>query len=283
MPDIIANTMDELYQKVIRKILDEGEEVTARGLTFKECRFQHLLLKNPRARVIRNPLRKVSLKFTAAEFIWMMGGRSDIEMISTYNKRMATFSDDGETLNGAYGPRLRDWNGMDQIANVIKQLRDDLYTRQAVIIILDPRKDLYTKTKDVPCNDLLQFMYREGALHMSCYVRSNDMNWGIPYDIFHWTMLQEMIASELGVPVGEYNHFIGSMHIYDKDYDAMAKIADACPEHVSVMPDMPLNQDVIATINMLESVEVCRRCLNKDTRVGLPDYWREFINPLFEV
>ena len=278
---IVANDIDSLYKLAITEVLHHGKEYTTRGLTFKELRFQQLVLLNPRARMIQNKTRKFSSKFMAAEFIWMMNGHDELESITPYNKRMANFSDDGVVLHGAYGPRLRNWVGFDQVTNVVNQLKADNNTRQAVIIILDPVIDLAEKTKDIPCNDLLQFIHRDGELHMSCYVRSNDLNWGFPYDVFHWTMLQEMIATELGFDVGEYNHFIGSMHIYDKDYDAMAKVAVDTTSHVPMLPMPPGN--VIDTVNRLGDFEDTYRTTGEVDFHGLSYWWQGIANQIISV
>lgn len=258
----IKDNLDDLYKDVIKEVMSEDNIIEARGLRFKEIIFPHLVLTNPRARIIQNSARKISKKFMIAEFIWMMGGRSDIEMLSHYNKNISQFSDDGRTLHGAYGPRLRYWehlhNGevryMDQLESCVQRLKQDTGSRQAVMIILNPGNDLMEKTKDVPCNDLLQFFIRDNKLHMSCYVRSNDVNWGFPYDIFHWTMLQELYAGILGVELGEYHHIAGSLHIYDKDFELMEKILSENVVHTP-MPYMPRYKDleILQTLGQIET------------------------------
>jgi thymidylate synthase len=240
---IVSNSLDDIYQKVASKILFSGEDVIARGLSFKECRFQHLVLTNPRNRIISNDARKFSYKFAMAEFIWIMSGQCNLEMIGTYNKRIREFSDDGCTLHGAYGPRLRHWSlqhgDVDQLENCFQRLRKDLYTRQASIVILDPAIDFTTPTKDVPCNNYLQFLYRENKLDLVVYVRSNDLYLGFPYDIFEWTMLQEIFAKALNVELGQYHHLVGSLHIYTQDFEKFNKIihTQVSPQEMPPMPD----------------------------------------------
>jgi thymidylate synthase len=279
---IIASDIDALYKEILSDILKNGITVTARGLVFKEVRFQHYILTNPRARVIQNPTRKMVKRFAMAEFIWMMSGKKDVESISFYNKNIAQFSDNGIVLRGAYGPRLRNWrgndiiSGTDQLRNCMDKLKKDLYTRQAVVIILDPLLDLVTPTKDVPCNDLLHFMVREGRLDLACYVRSNDSLLGFPYDVFHWTMLQEIFACELGVEVGEYHHFVGSMHIYDKDESHMYNIKDTSVVHVPMTP-MPKDTD-LNVIERLAEFEKVNRGILRTNSLPLNGWWVEKAN-----
>lgn len=246
MNDLIlkADSLDSMYKTIITNIIFKGDDVTARGLSFREIQFAHLILTDPRNRVISNLERKLSKRFMMGEFIWMMDGKSNLDQIKFYNKKWADFSDNGIDLNGAYGPRLRRWGQpvfeLDQLQNTVKKLKADIYSRQAVLVILDPAKDLVNYTKDVPCNNYLQFLYRGGVLHLMCYVRSNDLMLGFPYDAFHWTMLQEMVACELGVDVGDYHHIVGSLHIYNNDFDKMLKIHGSATSNEPMAP-MPLN------------------------------------------
>jgi thymidylate synthase len=277
-----SSNMDDLYKLAINRIIYDGEYVTARGLNFKECRFQHLILSNPRARIINNSERKFSKRFAIAEFIWMMTGKCDLSQISFYNKRMAEFSDNGIDLHGAYGPRLRHWSlqhgDVDQLTNCLQRLQNDIYTRQASIAILDPAIDFTVKTKDVPCNNYIQFLYRNNKLDMMVYVRSNDLLLGFPYDIFEWTLLQEIYASSLHVDLGEYHHIVGSLHIYKQNMDKMNSILQ-CPTENSGMDKMPEDTD-LGIFDILEKFEKEYRNNPDRNLVSYPTntYWNRLAN-----
>lgn len=276
---ITGNNIDSIYKDTIYKVLYFGDQVEARGLKFKEILFSHIILTNPRARIVQNTERNISKKFMIAEFIWIMSGQNSLDMISFYNKNYSQFSDDGKTLHGAYGPRLRNWNGFDQLTNCLERLENDKGSRQSVAVILDPGKDFTEKTKDIPCNDLLQFFIRDNKLHMSCYVRSNDINWGFPYDIFHWAMLQEMFASILDVELGEYHHFVGSFHIYDKDYKKMEKCLSYNDAHIP-MQKMPKLYD-LSILNTLKNMEHAYRVVGVDDPwIGVNQYWNDLFSML---
>ena len=278
----VNNNLDGLYHEAANEILAYGETVTARGLTFKELRFQHLILTDPRNRIITNKERKASKRFMAAEFILMMGSNPWIADIAFYNKHMLKFSDDGISLHGAYGPRLRHWGqpqvDFDQIQDCLRRLKEDIFTRQAVIVILDPGIDFTVKTKDIPCNNLLQFMYREGRLDLACYVRSNDLFLGFPYDVFHWTMLQEIFATALKVKLGHYHHIVGSFHIYDNNIEQMEKIVAEkliVPDPMKPMPEITSLKILDALKYVEEKYRETGYFINK-TEEPLPEWWAEF-------
>ena len=48
-------------------------------------------------------------------------------------------------------------------------------------------------------------------------MRSNDIWFGLPYDIFQFTSLQILLSMELGVGIGTYTHICGSLHLYERD------------------------------------------------------------------
>lgn len=52
-------------------------------------------------------------------------------------------------------------------------------------------------------------------------MRSNDMIWGVPYNIFQWTCVQEIMAGWLNLDVGSYNHISDSLHVYRRHWQEL--------------------------------------------------------------
>lgn len=61
----------------------------------------------PTERVLFNTARDANPFFHVYESLWMLAGRNDVEPLAYYNSRIANYSDDGKTFNGAYGYRWR--------------------------------------------------------------------------------------------------------------------------------------------------------------------------------
>ena len=172
------------------------------------------IITNPRKGIVESKIRDLSMSYAVGELMWYMSGSNKVSDISKYSKVWDRLSDDGETVNSAYGYRIHHQFGFDQWEHVKKLLSEDPMSRQDVIHI----KDASNKpTKDMPCTVALQYQIREGKLYATTFMRSNDLWFGFPYDVFTFTAFQVKLAMELGVDVGEYTHIASSLHLYEKD------------------------------------------------------------------
>lgn len=167
---------------------------------------------NSRQRVLFCPGRNANPFFHLMEAIWMFAGRNDVAFVSEFNARMKQYSDDGETLHGAYGYRWR--HPADQIAEIVNKLRWDRNTRQATIVIAEPA-DFARESKDVPCNLVISFNVLNNALQMTVFCRSNDAIWGAyGSNVVHFSMLHELVALYSGLNVGRLYQISNNFHEY---------------------------------------------------------------------
>lgn len=224
------DSIAESYAGLLKYVLENGDEVSPRGMLTKEITPATVVIKNPRKRVVDNKIRKLNYGFMIGELFWILQGNNDLS-ITHYNKQWSNFSDDGETLNGAYGKRIFDWNGINQFKEVVNRLKNDSESRQGTIIIFDPSRD-FKNTKDVPCTNLMRFSIRNGKLNMRVVMRSNDLIYGLPYDLYNFTMLQEIMAGMLDVEVGEYTHVVDSLHLYEMHFELAKEIINNPNESV---------------------------------------------------
>src|SRR5262249_19787186 len=129
----------------------------------------------------------------------------------------------------------------------------------------------------------LQFLVRGNVLCAFTYMRSNDAFWGLPHDVFSFTMLQELIARSLGFEIGPYKHSVTSLHLYDKHRnDAKQYVDEGVQARIGIaMPPMPAG-DPWASVRVLLGAEPRIRSgeiLNaKDTDVD--PYWQDLIQLL---
>ncbi len=225
----------QLYQYQLNYILNHGRDVEIRGRPTKELLDVATIIDEPRRRVHVVPGRRANPFLALSESLHVLAGRNDVASLLPYNKRIVEFSDDGLTLYGAYGLRIKE-----QIPRLIARLKADPNDRRAVLSIWDP-KDLDANTKDPPCNDIVMFKLREGKLHMTVTNRSNDLHWGLyAVNIYQFGILQEYLSTRLGAELGTQTHLSNSLHIYTDELGA--KITDRMLEAMNngvPLPSLP--------------------------------------------
>lgn len=219
MTDTIwSEDIGKLWVMLLESLIEHGQHVSPRGLPCRELLGVTLVLSNPFNNVIVSEKRKLNYRFMVAEWLWIWFGHADVATIARYNSKIAQFSDDGETFRGAYGPRIeRQW------PVIVQKLTADPDSRQAVIQVLGWRDVLFS-TRDVPCTLTLQFLLRDGPagtkqLNTIVNMRSSDAWLGLPYDVFNFSMLANVLAVQLGVRLGWLQLNLGSSHLYERDLE----------------------------------------------------------------
>ena len=215
-------TMDEMWMNAVSELLQRGHETTSRVGKTKELLGYSETLTHVQQTFLLNKQRRLSPAYAAAEVLWYLSGTNTIDMIRAYAPQYHKFAEDG-VAHGAYGHRWKHATRDDQFELLTELLQKSPDSRQAVVTMWKA-DDLWhcvrEKRKDIPCTLSLQFLVREGKLHLVTTMRSNDAWLGLPYDVFAFTCLQWLVASVLGVEPGAYTHQAGSMHLYEKNWKA---------------------------------------------------------------
>ena len=157
--------------------------------------------------------------FALAEASWVLAGTRDVKLLETFVSKMSKYSDDGVTLHGAYGFRMRKKYHTDQLERAISLLRDDPNSRRVVVTLWDI-DDLGSNSKDLPCNVMFFVKVRSSRLDLTVCNRSNDLYLGVPYDVLTFNVIQRYLAGKLKLSIGTQVHFTDSLHVYlanDKD------------------------------------------------------------------
>lgn len=198
-------------------VLQHGKPVAVRGEVTREVLGRGTLIEKPYERFPFLPGRLGDPFALLAESLWVLAGRNDLEWLSHYLPRATQFSDDGCVWRAGYGPRLRNWKGVDQLREVYRLLADDRTSRRAVVTLFDPASD-FENSRDIPCNNWLSWLVREGRLLLNVAMRSNDAMWGFSgINSFEWSVLQELLAGWLDVETGPAYFLASSFHIYERD------------------------------------------------------------------
>ncbi len=206
--------MDDLYPRLVAQVLEKGESVSPRGQLTKEIRPFTFQLTNPLNRLITNPARKLNPAFALLEAFQFVTGTTNAMQQVRFNSGIANFvSEETGEIEAPYGVLVKS-----QILHVIKLLETDPDSRQAILSLYSEQHQ--HPMLNVPCTCTLQFFVRHNKLELVTYMRSNDLWWGTPYDVFQFTAMQEIIATALGKYMGPYTHVAGSGHLYEPFFEA---------------------------------------------------------------
>lgn len=228
----------EMYNTMSTLLLSDASDVVCpRGKETRELITPVIHIEHPHCNLAYLKERKFNIVYALVETLMLVSKKNELKYFTEFNKNMSNFSDDGKTLNGAYGYRIAD-----KLDDIIEKLKSDKDSRQAIVNIYN--NDFTKVTKDTPCTIALHFIIRNNKLNLITYMRSNDIIWGTPYDIFMFTNLQRFISFSLGIDMGWYRHIPTSLHVYKEHYDLLSEMKKCR----SVSSYFPFNLDEIKII-----------------------------------
>ncbi len=221
-----ASNPDAGLSSALPALLSHGVQKSSRnGPVLRIPTPATMIWTHPTRRVAFNPIRDANPFFHLFEALWMLAGRNSVAPLAHFAKQIASYSDDGESLNAAYGHRWRVHFGHDQIQESIEILRADPDSRQVVVQIWD-HNDLVSTTKDRACNTQALFEIQDCRLNMTVFNRSNDVIWGMTgANVVHFSVLQEYVANRVGVEVGTYYQISNNLHLYT-DFEISQRFID---------------------------------------------------------
>lgn len=280
---ITKASLDDLLGEVLARLLKSGNAISPTKGEAKELTGVVLVLRNPRARLSQTET-KGTLFSCLGELLWYLSESNQVAPIQHYLSRYDEFAESDGTVWGAYGPRIFNMRGINQLALVIDRLKRNPDSRKAVVQLFNA-EDIPTDErsfKDIPCTCTFQFMIRGRKLDMITSMRSNDAFIGLPHDVFAFTMIQEIVARSLGIEVGIYKHMVGSLHLYD---DKIAKARSYLDEGFQStqfqMPPMPIGNPWKALGLVVENERRIR--LNEIVdidAISVDPYWLDLIKAL---
>ena len=134
-----------------------------------------------------------------------------------------------------YGNRLRSYFGVDQIKSMIETLKEANYSRRAVVCTWDVAKD--HNAKEPPCINLIQALAQDGKLHLTAYIRSNEMFEGWPLNAFGLRKLQKIICEETGLVMGTLTTISNSAHLYESKWSKAMEVIKENPNKLMLQRD----------------------------------------------
>jgi len=184
--------------------------------------------------------KRVHLKSIIHELLWFLSGDTNIRYlqengVSIWNE----WADAEGDLGPVYGRQWRDFGGVDQISELLRQITDSPDSRRMIVSAWNP-PDVPDMALP-PCHTLWQVRVLGGKLHLQLYQRSADMFLGVPFNIASYALLQLMLAKVTGLVPGTFVHTLGDAHIYSNHMDQVRTQLARAP---MPLPHMQILRDV---------------------------------------
>ena len=215
----MSATIPTPYEDLMREIMENGSRKSDRTGTGTRSLFGKQMRFDLSQGFPLVTTKRVHVKSIIYELLWFLRGDSNVRWLQERGVSIwDEWADPNGDLGPVYGKQWRSWEGpdgesVDQIANVIDQLRTSPDSRRMLVSAWNPI--------DVPkmalpaCHALFQFYVADGKLSCQLYQRSADMFLGVPFNIASYALLTHMIADQAVLGVGEFVWTGGDCHIYD--------------------------------------------------------------------
>ncbi len=218
------------YHDLLKSILSHGEEHQDRTGVGTISHFGYQTRFDLREGFPIVTTKKIPFRWVAEELFWFLSGdTNEANLRSRGVDIWAEWADEQHTqrfgrpagdLGPVYGYLWRSfgghypaWNGVDQIANLINEIRTNPNSRRLIVTGWDPAQA--DQVDLPPCHTLFQFKIQRGlVLHCQLYQRSADAFLGVPFNISSYALLLHLVAHVCELEVGEFVYTLGDYHIY---------------------------------------------------------------------
>lgn len=254
------------YLSLIQEVLDNGVKKSDRTGTGTVSVFGTQRRYNLKEGFPLVTTKKIHWKSVVHELIWFIQGDTNIKYLVDngvriwnewpYEKFKKSDEYKGETLEEfaskvkesnefakkygelgpVYGKQWRDFEGVDQLMEVVHTLKNNPDSRRIIINAWNP-----PRIKDMalpPCHAFMQFYVANGELSCQLYQRSADVFLGVPFNIASYSLLTLMLAQVCGLKPGEFIHTTGDTHIYSNHIEQVNEQLTREPKR---LPQVKLN------------------------------------------
>lgn len=228
------------YLNLLSHILENGETREDRTSVGTISSFGHQLKFDLRDGFPAVTTKKLAWKGVVSELIWFLEGSDDERRLAEirYNtnrdeltdidKYPTIWTDNADSqgknlgyensslvkkLGPVYGVQWRNWDGKDQIEELLHSLKNNPNSRRHILSAWNVA--MIDKMALPPCHLLAQFYVSSGRnLDCHMYQRSADMFLGVPFNIASYSLLIHILGKILDLTPRYFIHSFGDAHIY---------------------------------------------------------------------
>jgi thymidylate synthase len=236
------------YINLIHKILLEGTDAKDRTGVGTRSIFGTRLEWDLSKSFPAVTTKSLAWNAVVAELLWILSGSSNVEELRERTHGLdsnkftiwdANYEQQGKALgykNGnlgpVYGHQWRDFNGVDQIAELIESIKNGVYSgvhsRRNMVTAWNV-SDLH-KMALPPCHHTFQvYVTPDKKMSLMWHQRSVDTFLGLPFNIASYALLTHILAQLCGCTVDKLIFTGGDTHIYLNHMNAVGELLTRSP------------------------------------------------------
>ncbi len=247
---MLRNLNEKQYIKLVKNVLTNGQKENGRNGNVLSSIGHQMTFDLRDNQIPFVTTKRLAWKSCLKELLWFIRGETNNEILQKQNVKIWNGNASREFLDSrglnhlkendlgpVYGHQWRYFNapyttcnenytgkGIDQLSNVITQLKDPVekYSRRIILSSWNPCQ--LNEMALPPCHVLFQFnVLDEDKLYCTMYQRSGDVGLGIPFNIASYSALTKLIAHHCDLVPVQFTHFIGNAHIYQEHIEPLKK------------------------------------------------------------
>lgn len=223
----------EPYLAALRRIMERGTDRPSRPGVDTRALFGLTMEFDLRDGYPAVTTKELAFSSMRAENIWFLTASRDVNDLermgssiwrenaeADYWKPKAEFPGDVGRIYGVQWRRWRTPDGeeIDQVAQVLRGLEEEPYSRRHVINGWNPGE--LDRMSLPPCHLLYQYHVDDGdGLHLSMYQRSADMFLGVPFNIASCGLYLAMFAQATALEPRTVTITLGDAHVYHDHFE----------------------------------------------------------------
>ena len=247
------------YLDALKYCYENGDFVKSRAGNVKKA-FGYQMRFNLEDGFPAVTTKKLAWKAVVSELLWFLEGSNDERRLAeilyddkrenledkktiwTQNAEADYWKDKSKFIGDVgkiYGVQWRNFNGVDQIQELIEGLKKNPNSRRHILTAWNPSE--INEMSLPPCHAFSQFFVSNNKLSCQLYQRSCDMFLGVPFNIASYSLLIHILAEECKFGVGEFVHSLGDFHIYEEHFDQVKIQLTREPKQLPTLDFLPKN------------------------------------------
>ena len=188
--------------------------------------------------------KKISFNAARTELLWILQGRTDLKYLEDNGVKYwrPDYERSGrtdETLGPVYGAQWRNFNGTDQLKQLVYNITTNPNSRRLMVSAWNPGQMPFMVLP--PCHYAFQVYINNGVIDLMWQQRSADVFLGLPYDITMYGLLLEMLAKGANLKPGKLIGQLGDCHLYNNHLE-QAKVYLDRPKRI--LPKLDLKEGI---------------------------------------